>query len=110
MNRLAYASERFQPLPACKMAKRILFILGGLWLVLSGACLFWYDYALSHNAAAVACGYPDTGTKAYSDCMAAYLPKVDAAMWRWFLTDHLVWIVGPTIVFVAIGFLVRKRV
>jgi hypothetical protein len=91
------------------MAKRIWFILGGLWLVLSGVYFFWYDYSLSHNAAAVACGYPETGTKAYSDCMAKYLPKVDAAMWHWFLTIHLIWVVVPAIVLGAIGFLVRKR-
>lgn len=91
------------------MAKRIWFILGGLWLVLSGAYLFWHDFALSHNVAAIACGYPDAAAKAFADCMAWRLPQVDAMMWHWFLTSHLIWVVLPALALAGVGFLLRKR-
>ena len=91
------------------MARRIWFVLGGAWLVLSAAYFVWYDYALSHNVAAIACGYPDAPAKAYADCMAKRLPQADAIMWHWFLTEHLVWVCGPALVLAGIGLLFRKR-
>jgi hypothetical protein len=91
------------------VAKRIWFILGGAWLILSTGYFVWLDYAMTHNVAAIACGYPDTAAKGYAPCMAEKLPIADRAMWHWLATHDAIWILGPALILAAIGFLVRKR-
>lgn len=92
-----------------KVPKRTWFILGALWLVLSVAYFVTTDRTMYRNVASIACGYPDAPRPAFDACIAARVPRVDAAMWRDFLPDHGLWIVVPALVLGALGFALRAR-
>ncbi|HEY4944369.1 MAG TPA: hypothetical protein VII56_23275 [Rhizomicrobium sp.] len=91
------------------MPSRIWFILAAIWIAGALAWFSWTDYALAHNVAAIACGYPDTAAKDYATCLTAKEARTSAAMWNQFFAHDCLWALVPAFALLIFGSLMRRR-
>lgn len=89
-------------------ASKLFVVIGILWLVLSTAYFGWNCWALSHNYAAIVCGWPKTNQPSYATCFAqrlsgfSYLNCYASQL-------HWLWILLPACVLLMIGLLLPRR-
>jgi hypothetical protein len=87
---------------------KIAAALAVVWITGSAGWLYLWGHFLVQNAAAIACGYPQTVTPGYRACLAARLAYWHPIYWTVY-RDYWLWIGLPTATILVAGFVLAQR-